>query len=145
MFNNSFGKFFYLIKLKFLFVLFKLIILLCIYFTFDENIFSGLSMLSERNDENYKIARAIILAGLTIFYIFALIELLIVLLGYTIKFFKNNIIILTLNIFSVYLLLYFILDGWHYGVIWYIFIIGQIPQTILELYGIIYSLINHKK
>ena len=128
-----------IIQLKYLFAIIKLILIICIYLTYDENIFSGLSILDERLENNYMKARAILLLGITIFGISCLVEIFILLLGFTFNFNKNNAIILSLNIFSVYLLLYFIVDNWHYVTIWYIFVVAQFPQTVLESYGLLVS------
>lgn len=128
-----------IIRLKYLFVVIKLFLIICIYLTYDENIFSGLSMIEERLESNYMKSRTILLLGVTIFGITCLVEMFILLLGFTFNFHKNNIIILSLNIFSVYLLVYFLVDTWHYITIWYIFIVAQFPQTVLESYGLFVS------
>jgi len=52
-------QFNFLIALKFLFSIIRIILLICIYFTYDENIFSGLSFIEERNEEKYLQARAV--------------------------------------------------------------------------------------
>lgn len=138
--NQLPDKFHTVIKLKFLFTIIKIILLLCIYFTYDENLFAGLSLINVRNDDKYMQARATFIPGITFFAVFTLADLFIQLLGFTYKFHKINIINLSLHIFSVYLLLYFILDAWHYVTIWYIFVITQFPQTLMELYAFLYAL-----
>ncbi len=135
-------KYTFLIQFKFLLVLIKLILIICIYLTYDENLFSGLSVISERNSDNYLKARSILLSGVSFFAIFTIVEIFILLIGFTYNFTKNNILILSLNIFSIYLLCYFIFDTWHYVTLWYIFIVAQFPQTLLEAYGFFYSLVN---
>lgn len=134
-------NFLMMIKIKFLLLIFKHILIFCVYFTYDENIFSGLSIMNIRGDNNYKVASTVLLIGLTFYFIFALVELLILMVGYTTSFNKNNIIILALNVFAVFLLLNFIIGGWHYVIIWYIFIVAQVPQTMLEVYGFFYAII----
>jgi hypothetical protein len=130
-----------LVQIKFVFSIIKIILLICIYFTYDENIFSGLSLSDERLNENYLKARAMyqyfilhsLLSGLTFFAIFLVGDLILQIIGITYNFKKNNVIcnilLLTLasslHIFSVFLLIYFILDNWHYVTIWYIFITSE--------------------
>ena len=46
-------KFQLLISLKFLFSVIKGILLLCIFFTFEENIFVGLNFVTERNTSEF--------------------------------------------------------------------------------------------
>lgn len=48
-----------LIELKFLFTIIKIILLLCIYFTYDENLFAGLSLKSERLSDQYNLTRGV--------------------------------------------------------------------------------------
>jgi len=50
-------QFTFLISLNFLLSISRIIILICIYFTYDENIFSGMSYVTERNDIEYLKAR----------------------------------------------------------------------------------------
>ena len=140
-FDSTTFKFPILIKLKYLFLIIKLILMLCVYLTYDENLFSGLSLIEERESENYYIARANLITGLTFLSFFAIGELVIIYSGYTIKFHKNNILILTLNVFAIFLLGSFIVHAWHYVTIWYIFIVAQVPQSLMELYGFIYSVV----
>jgi hypothetical protein len=51
-------KFLTLISFKFLFSIIRGILILCIFFTYDENIFSGLNFYVERGDLDYEIARS---------------------------------------------------------------------------------------
>ncbi len=135
-------KFSILVKLKFLFLVIRMILILCIYFTYDENVFSGLSVLSQRNDTFYMNARAILISSISFFTIGITLEILIMIIGFTFNFNKNNTIILAFDIFAIYLLIYFILDSWHYVTLWYIFVVAQLPQGFIEFYGFIYSIIN---
>jgi hypothetical protein len=48
-----------LIKLNFFFCIMKVFLLLSIYFTYDENIFNGISMKAERNSIEYYDARTV--------------------------------------------------------------------------------------
>lgn len=137
--KSSKGGIFFIIQLKFILSVMKIILLLCIFFTEDENIFSGLAMTDEKNGANYNYARGIILSGLAIFFVSVLAEMLIQLTGYTLRYYKNNIIIICLSIFSLMMLLFFIIDQVHYIVIWYILIVTQITPLILEVYGFIDS------
>lgn len=52
-------QFNFLMSLKFLFSISRVILLVCIFFTYDENIFSGLNFSTERNDAEYIKARAV--------------------------------------------------------------------------------------
>ncbi len=130
-----------LVKLKYLFLIIKFILVVCVYLTYDENIFSGLSLVDERGGTNYMQARTVLILGITVFGFSCIIEMFFMLLGFTYNFHKNNIIILVLNFFAVYLLAYFICDGWHYVTIWYIFIVAQLPQTLMETYSFIYAVV----
>ena len=132
----------FLSKIKFLFAIIKLILVICVYLTYDENVFSGLNILATRGDDNYMKARAVLLTGISFFGVFLLTQLIIIITGFTYNFNKNNIIILSLDIFSIYLLCYFIFDGWHYVIIWYIFIVTQFPQTIMEVWSVISAIFN---
>jgi hypothetical protein len=57
------NKFHLEIQLKYLFTMIKIILIVCIYLTYDENIFSGLSLMAERLDVDYMKAR-------TVYYLF---------------------------------------------------------------------------
>ena len=137
--KSSKGGTFFIIQLKFILSVMKIILLLSIFFTQDENIFSGLAMTDEKNGANYNYARGVILSGIAIFFVAVVVEMLIQLTGYTLRYNKNNIIIICLSIFSLMMLLFFIIDQVHYFVIWYIFIVTQITPLILEVYGFIDS------
>lgn len=128
-------KYTLLIELKFLFLIIKIILVICVYLTYDENIFSGLSLVEERDSDKYNTARSSLLAAISFFSILAIGELFITISGYTYNFNKNNILIVSLNIFAIYLLGYFIFDAWHYVTIWYIFIVAEFPQAVMEGYG----------
>lgn len=140
-FRSSDKNMFLIVQLRFIFSILKIILLICIYFTKDEYIFSGLSMSDERNGDNYSKAAGIFMSGITLFMISLIVELLIQFTGYTVRHKKNNLICLCLNIFSIMLLVFYILGGVHFLVIWYIFIFTQIPNTLLEVYGIFSSFI----
>ncbi len=55
--NDLPSKFQGLIKFKFLFTIIKVILLLCIWFTYDENVFKGLRFNAVRGDSDYNNAR----------------------------------------------------------------------------------------
>ncbi len=50
-------KYSFIIQTKFILTIIQIIELLCIYFTYDENIFSGLGINISRLSEEYNIAR----------------------------------------------------------------------------------------
>ena len=52
-------KFLTLLSYKFLLSIIRSILLICIYFTYDENIFIGLNFYEERGDEEYETARTV--------------------------------------------------------------------------------------
>jgi hypothetical protein len=52
-------KYLTLLSIKFLFSIIRGILILCIFFTFDENIFSGLNYYAERGDLDYLIAKSV--------------------------------------------------------------------------------------
>jgi hypothetical protein len=85
-------KFYRLIQYKFLLSIIKCILVLWIYFTYDENIFSGIALKDERDNENYLNARSIIITGVSFFGIFLAIDVFIQILGFTFNYNKNNVI-----------------------------------------------------
>ena len=101
-----------LINLKFLFSIICVILLLIIWISFDTNIFAGLSMIAQYNDQDYKDA-------------------------YIINFYKLNVINLSLKIFETFLLALFFLDAWHYLNLFFILGITQLPCFIFEIYSLI--------
>ena len=130
-------KYTLLIKLKFLFLMIKMILIICVFITYEENLFSGLSLIEERDGDKYNQAKATLLSGISFFAVFSLIQFVVVISGFTYNFNKNNILIVSLHIFAIYLLGYFIFDAWHYVTLWYIFIVAGFPQTLMEVYGFV--------
>lgn len=57
--ENVHQRFTTLISLKFIFSVIKMILLICIYFTYDENIFTGMTYETERNSNDYNKARQV--------------------------------------------------------------------------------------
>ena len=129
-----------LINLKFLFSILCLLLLLIIWLTYDNNIFSGLSMIAEYNDDNYNIAFIRILSCLILFSICLAIDLIIQITGLTYNFYKLNAINLSLKVFEVFLLTLFFLDSWHYITLFYILAFTQLICTGFEIYAIIIGL-----
>ena len=86
------SRFHSVITLKFLFTIIAIIFLFIIYFTFDENVFSGLALIDERNEEAYMVARTVLLVGLVFFSALIICDLVIQILGFTFNFNRNNII-----------------------------------------------------
>ena len=130
-----------LINLQFLFSILCCLILLVIWCTYYNNIFSGLNMMAEIDDSDFKSAWKWIFSSLVIFSVFLFIDLFIQIMGVTYNFYKLNSINLSLKIFEVFLLALFFLDSWHYITLLYIFII-QLICTCFEIYSIIYSLFS---
>jgi hypothetical protein len=129
-----------LINLKFFFSILCLLLLLIIWLTYDNNIYSGLSMIAEYNDKNYKIAFIRILSCLIIFSFCLGVDLIIQITGLTYNFYKLNALNLSLKIFEVFLLSLFFLDSWHYITLFYILAFTQLICSIFEVYAIIFSL-----
>ena len=117
------------------------LLLIMIWCSFENNIFTGLSLLSVRKDSDYDDAHTIVLVGLIFFSIFLCIDFVIVLTGLTFNFNKLNIMNVMLKSLEVFLMMYYYIDAWHYVIIWYIFIVTELPCTIFEVYGIIFGMI----
>ena len=126
-----------LINLKFLFSIICVLLILIIWVTFDTNIFSGLSMIAQYNDQDYKDAYIIILSSLIIFTVLLFFDLVVQVCGITYNFYKLNIINLSLKIFETFLLALFFLDAWHYLNLFFILGITQLPCFIFEIYSLI--------
>ena len=129
-----------LINLKFMFSIICLLMIIIIFVTYDNNIYAGLGMISEYNDDDYKKGKRIILAFLIVFVVFIAIDIFIQISGLTYNFYKLTVINLSLKIFEVFLLVLFFLDSWHYFHMLYIFIFTQFFCTCLEIYSIIFNL-----
>ena len=126
-----------IINLKFLFSIICAIIICIIWISYDSNIFSGLSMVAEYKDSDYKFAEKIMLASLIVFSILLFFDLVVQVIGVTYNFYKLNAINLGIKIFETFLLTLFFLDAWHYVNLFYILIITQFPCFIFEIYSII--------
>ena len=131
-----------LINLKFLFSIFCTIIIIVIWITYDSNIYTGLSMSAEYNDDDYKDADKIIFSCLIIFSIFLFIDLVIQVIGITYNFYRLNAIILSLKIFETFLLALFFLDSWNYVNLYYILAITQFPCFIIEISAILNAIFS---
>ena len=77
-----------LINLKFLFSIICCLILIIIWLTYENNIFTGLSMIAEREDDSFKHAWRWTLSSLIIFSVFLFIDLAIQMTGLTYNFYK---------------------------------------------------------
>ena len=126
-----------LINLKFLFSIICVILLLIIWISFDTNIFAGLSMIAEYDDDDYQFAYKIILSSLIIFSVLLFFDLVVQVCGITYNFYKLNVINLSLKIFETFLLALFFLDAWHYLNLFFILGITQLPCFIFEIYSLI--------
>ena len=126
-----------LINLKFLFSIICVILLLIIWISFDTNIFAGLSMITEYDDDDYQYAYKIILSSLIIFTVLLFFDLVVQVCGITYNFYKLNVINLSLKIFETFLLALFFLDAWHYLNLFFILGITQLPCFIFEIYSLI--------
>ena len=126
-----------LINLKFLFSIICVILLLIIWISFDTNIFAGLSMIAEYDDDDYQYAYKIILSSLIIFTVLLFFDLAVQVCGITYNFYKLNVINLSLKIFETFLLALFFLDAWHYLNLFFILGITQLPCFIFEIYSLI--------
>ena len=126
-----------LINLKFLFSIICVILLLIIWISFDTNIFAGLSMIAEYDDDDYQYAYKIILSSLIIFTVLLFFDLVVQVCGITYNFYKLNVINLSLKIFETFLLALFFLDAWHYLNLFFILGITQLPCFIFEIYSLI--------
>ena len=126
-----------LINLKFLFSIICVLLILIIWVTFDANIFAGLSMIAQYNDQDYKDAYIIILSSLIIFTVLLFFDLVVQVCGITYNFYKLNVINLFLKIFETFLLVLFFLDAWHYLNLFFILGITQLPCFIFEIYSLL--------
>ena len=129
-----------IINLKFLFSILCTLIILIIWVTFDSNIFTGLSMIAEYNDSDYKKAYKLILACLIVFSVLLFFDLAIQVYGITYNFYRLNVINLSLKIFETFLLALFFLDSWHYLNLYYIMGITELPCCIMEIIGLIIAI-----
>ncbi len=129
-----------IINLKFLFSILCTLLILIIWVTYDSNIFTGLSMLSEYDDSDYKKGYKIIFSSLIVFSVLLFFDLAIQIYGVTYNFYKLNVINLSLKIFETFLLALFFLDSWHYLTLFYIFGFTQLICSSFEIYSIIFSL-----
>ena len=126
-----------LINLKFLFSIICVLLILIIWVTFDTNIFAGLSMIAQYNDQDYKDAYIIILSSLIIFTVLLFFDLVVQVCGITYNFYKLNVINLFLKIFETFLLALFFLDASHYLNLFFILGITQLPCFIFEIYSLL--------
>ena len=126
-----------LINLKFLFSIICVLLILIIWVTFDTNIFAGLSMIAQYNDQDYKDAYIIILSSLIIFTVLLFFDLVVQVCGITYNFYQLNVINLFLKIFETFLLALFFLDAWHYLNLFFILGITQLPCFIFEIYSLL--------
>ena len=133
-----------LINVKFLFSIICCLIIIIIILTYENNIYSGISMLSEYNDEHYKTGFKWILSTLVIFSFFLFVDLGIQITGTTYNFYKLNAINISLKIFEVFLLALFFLDSWHYLTLLYILII-QLVCSGFEIYAIFFNFFSNFK
>ena len=131
-----------LINLKFLFSILCTIIIIVIWITYDNNIYTGLSMSAEYKDDDYKDADTIIFSCLIIFSIILFIDLAIQVIGITYNFYRLNAIILSLKIFETFLLALFFLDSWNYVNLYYIMAITQFPCFLIELFAILVAVFS---
>ena len=131
-----------LINLKFLFSIFCTIIIIIIWITYDSNIYTGLSMVGEYNDQDYKKAEKVILAAMIIFTVFLFFDLVFQILGITYNFYRLNAIILSLKIFETFLLALFFLDSWNYVNLYYIMAITQFPCFLIEIFAILVAVFS---
>ena len=131
-----------LISMKFVFTIICIIIVVVIWFTFENNIYAGLSMMVKYEDTEYKKARRFILGALILFSIFLFFDILIQVTGITYSFYKLNSINLSLKLFETFLLGIFFLDSWHYITLYYIFAVTEFICLILEISSILISLFS---
>ena len=131
-----------LINLKFLFSILCTLLIIIIWVTYDSNIFTGLSMIAKYNDNDYKYAYKVILAGLIIFSVLLFLDLVVQISGITYNFYRLNTLNLSLKIFETFLLALFFLDAWHYLNIYYILAVTQLPCFIFEIYALLVAVFS---
>lgn len=85
-------KFKLLIQLKFLFCIFRIILIICVYNTYEENIFAGLGVLVNRTDTLFLEAQGIAFIGVLITLICMAIDISIQMTGVTFNYNRINII-----------------------------------------------------
>jgi len=81
-----------LIQLKFLFSLFRVILIICVYNTYEENLFRGLGSLVDRNSILFKEAWVIAFVGVLVTLFCMALDISIQLSGVTFNYNKVNII-----------------------------------------------------
>ncbi len=126
----------FIMQFEFLSLLIRFLLIVFIYISIDEYIFSGLGLLSTRTSPEYYSAKDLILTGLSFSLLFTVIDFLVLTSGMTFnyttvnliskfKYICYHIIDLLLTIFGNVITVYFYIDSWHYVTIWYIFIVSM--------------------
>jgi hypothetical protein len=93
------NKFHTIIRLKFIFIVAEIIELICIYLSYEENVFAGLSIKAERLSKDFTTASTVyivtnsrLLIGLSLYSLSTAFCFLIQISGFTYKFNRINII-----------------------------------------------------
>jgi hypothetical protein len=125
----------------FLFILSALLLIIC-YYSYDSNIFTGLS-LAESTINNvykskpYKNAKKRTLAGLIVTSILSFFDIIFQVFGYNYNYNIFNVITAMVKTFEVFLLYFYYIDSWHYIIIFHIMSFQAIC-TGIEMFIFIY-------
>ena len=128
------------ISFKFCFSLLTCIEIISIWCTYEFNIFTGLSIRAEKeNDDDFKKAKKIIIAGLIVYSIFKILDIFLQISGLIYNYLKINCITMMLHLLEMVLLGYFYMDSWHYLIIWYILIVTEFICFCMEVLSLLHS------
>ena len=82
----------YIMQFEFLSLLIRFLLIVFIYISVDEYIFSGLGLLSTRSSPEYYSAKDLILTGLSFSLLFTIIDFIVLISGLTFNYSKVNLI-----------------------------------------------------
>lgn len=130
--------------IKFLLFILSSLFLIILFFAYDFNIFTGLTIEESFVDNvykssPYKYAKRRTLAGLIITSILAFFDFIFQIFGYNYNYNIFNFVTAMIKSFEVFLLYFYYIDSWHYYCIFHIMCF-QFICTAIELYIFIYSI-----
>ena len=109
-------------------------LLILIWITIDNNIYYDQPLNAGRLDKDTQMTMC-----LSLFAVFTIIDILIVITGLTYAFNKCNIIVLLMKCLEAIMLLHFYLDTWKDVILWYILFFLQFECTVIEVCAVISS------
>ena len=130
--------------IKFLLFILSSLFLIILFFSYDNNIFIGLSIAEAMvnnvlNSKAYKYAYKRTISGLIVTSILAFFDFIFQIMGYNYNYNIFNIVTAMIKSFEVFLLYFYYIDSWHYYCIYHI-MCCQFICTGIEMYIVIYSI-----